>query len=154
MYRKLILNSIIALFALLFLYTGISKLLAYSEYILEIRQSPYFKWVPVKVLWLIPALELVIVMLLYWKRWRLIGFYFAAVLMFLFTGYIIAIDQFTYYVPCSCGGILENLPENVHLVMNITFMVLALGGIYITKNTNTKNSIKNLAQEADGSPSL
>jgi hypothetical protein len=52
----------------------------------------------------------------------------------MFTLYIIFISQFTYYIPCSCGGYLDALPQNGHILLDTTLVLLAGAGIYLYKN--------------------
>jgi hypothetical protein len=66
--------------------------------------------------------------------------------MTMFSGYIIAILNFSDYVPCSCGGILEKLGWTEHLAFNIAFMVLAVVGIFLetdrVKDVNHSNAYR------------
>src|ERR1700743_3967745 len=106
MFRKITISSIIFLLGLVFLYSSLNKFLSYKSYISEIHQSPLLQMVPIRILWIIPASEIIIIFMLIIKRWSLVGLYLSSILLSLFTIYIIAINQFSYYVPCSCGGIL------------------------------------------------
>jgi hypothetical protein len=47
----------------------------------------------------------------------------------MFTAYIIAITKFSDYIPCSCGGVLQEMGWGEHLVFNICFVLLALAAI-------------------------
>ncbi len=51
--------------------------------------------------------------------------------MVMFTAYIVLITRFSDYVPCSCGGVLEKLSWDQHLVFNIGFVVLGFMAIVI-----------------------
>jgi len=62
-------------------------------------------------------------------RFRLLGLYASFSLMVMFTAYIIAITKFSDYIPCSCGGVLQNMSWNQHLIFNIGFILLAVAGI-------------------------
>jgi hypothetical protein len=44
----------------------------------------------------------------------------------MFTFYIVIILNFSSFIPCSCGGILEKLGWREHLIFNIFFLFLAL----------------------------
>jgi len=135
MRNKIILNIILALFIVLFLYTAGSKLLNYQGFVLDIKQSPIFKSISSGLLWTIPCAELTIAMLLFSRSLRLAGLYAALLLMLTFTGYIILLNYFMDYIPCSCGGILETLSPGTHILLNILLTVMALGGIYLQKKT-------------------
>ena len=130
-YSTIIMEAIAILFVLLFVYAAISKILEYDKFVSQIGQSPlltYFaSWTPAFVI----GTELLIAMMLASARWKLAGMYAAYALMLMFTAYIIAILQFSTFIPCSCGGILERLGWTEHLVFNLSFVALALAGIII-----------------------
>jgi hypothetical protein len=88
---------------------------------------PFVSW----VIWLVPAAEIVIVGLLIFKRLQLLGLYASFTLMCLFTGYIIVILNYSEYIPCSCGGILQNMNWQQHLVFNIIFTVIGCCGVLL-----------------------
>src|SRR5690606_24066672 len=64
-------------------------------------------------------------------RYRLLAFYGALGLMTVFTAYIIILLQFSTYIPCSCGGILEQLGWHEHLIFNFIFLGMALLGVFL-----------------------
>src|SRR5690606_7657944 len=49
----------------------------------------------------------------------------------MFTAYIVIILNFTEFIPCSCGGVLEDLGWTEHLIFNIVFILLAAVGILL-----------------------
>ena len=49
--------------------------------------------------------------------------------MTMFTVYIILILNFSDFVPCSCGGVLENLSWKEHVVFNVLFIMFVLFSI-------------------------
>lgn len=129
MNTKPIKNAIISLlnnlFVLLFVYAAASKLLDYSTFQNQLGQSPllasYAHW----IVWFIPLIEILVALLLVFKstqRWGLLGFFG---LMVMFTAYIIIILNFTPFVPCSCGGVLEKLGWTEHLVFNSVVVLLS-----------------------------
>jgi uncharacterized membrane protein YphA (DoxX/SURF4 family) len=120
---------ICCLFILLFVYAGLSKLLGFRTFKFQLGRSPFITHISGFVAWIIPASELGLVALLAVKRTRLLGLFGAFFLMLLFTGYIFAMLHFSYYLPCSCGGVLAAMSWNQHLLFNIFFVVLALTGI-------------------------
>jgi uncharacterized membrane protein YphA (DoxX/SURF4 family) len=82
--------------------------------------------------WLVIAAEgLVSFLLLLPGTFRLVGFYGAFCLMTMFTVYVFSILNFSNYVPCSCGGVLEKLGWEEHLVFNFAFVILAAAGIWL-----------------------
>ena len=123
------------LYVLLFLYTATSKLIEYDKFQLQISKSPIITDYANILVWLVPALEIIISIMLLINRIRIIGLYAAFMLMCLFTAYIIAILNFTNHIPCGCGGVLQNLGWTAHLIFNIVFVLLAIAGILLqTKN--------------------
>lgn len=87
--------------------------------------SAYAHWVA----WSLPAIEILIAIGLSiprYRKWGLYGFYG---MMIMFTTYIFIILNFADFVPCSCGGILEQMGWKEHLLFNIGFVALSLVAI-------------------------
>src|SRR5947209_8594176 len=98
-----------SLLILLFSYTALSKWIAYDTFVSQLGKSP-FVGNYARVLGLIlPALEFIVVLGLVFKKTRLYGFYAAFFLMTLFSAYIYAMLNFSYDLPCSCGGVLAQM---------------------------------------------
>lgn len=127
--KELIIEIISAAFVVLFVYAATTKLIDYEKFRLQIGQSPVLTGFAGIVVWLVPATEYVVAAMLMIPRYRLIGLYASFSLMVMFTAYIVMITRFSDYVPCSCGGVLEKLSWNEHLVFNLVFV--ALGAISI-----------------------
>lgn len=119
------------LFIALFVYAATSKLIDYQKFQIQLGQSPLLTAFAGLVAWIIPVTEIGISIMLAWPKLRLTGLYLAFGLMVVFTGYIIAITRFSDYVPCSCGGVLQNMSWNEHLAFNIGFVLLSLIGILL-----------------------
>jgi uncharacterized membrane protein YphA (DoxX/SURF4 family) len=133
MKRKTIIETIIFLYAILFSYTGISKLMDYSVFKENITESPILAPLAAPIAWGIPLLEFAITISLIIPRWRLKGLYAALVLMSSFTIYVIGLLTFAPNLPCSCGGIIQQLSWPKHLVFNSAFIALAIWGIALQK---------------------
>ena len=129
--RTILLEIISALLILLFVYAAVSKLLDYQKFQVQLSQSPLLTAFAEWVSWIIPSLEIIISIMLVIPKFRLLGLYASFSLMVMFTAYIIAITKFSDYVPCSCGGVLQNMSWNQHLIFNIGFVFLALAGIVL-----------------------
>jgi len=127
--KALIIEIITAAFVVLFVYAALTKLIDYDKSRLQLGQSPVLTQFAGVVVWLVPVIELFIALLLSTTRFRLLGLYASFTLMVMFTAYIVVITRFSDYVPCSCGGVLEKLSWNQHLVFNIVFV--GLGAISI-----------------------
>src|SRR3981081_2636578 len=115
----------------LFVYAAVSKVLDFQKFRVQLGQSPLLTAFAGWVAWIIPTIEIVISIMFAIPCWRLPALYAAFSLMVMFTAYIIAITKFSEYVPCSCGGILQNMSWNQHLVFNILFVLLSLTGIVL-----------------------
>lgn len=133
MLKRTIPSVIALLFVVLFLYTGVSKLLDYTVFKEQIASSPVLASIAPFVAWALPLGEIAVAVLLFIPAWRLWGLYISFVLMFLFTGYIVAILNFSEELPCSCGGVLQEMSWQQHLVFNIVFTLLALVGAILEK---------------------
>lgn len=128
-----ILEIIAFLFIVLFLYTGISKLLDYTVFREQIAMSSFLTPVSSEIAWGLPIIEILVALLLFIPGLRLVGFYASLALMVLFTGYIILIPNFNDKLPCSCGGIIQLLSWKNHLFLNIGLLVLAFVGLYLKR---------------------
>jgi hypothetical protein len=126
------------LYILLFVYAATSKLLDFNTFQVQLGQSPLLSAFTGWVAFGVPFMEFLLVLLLVFPKWRLVGLYAAFSLMVLFSTYIVVILNFSSFVPCSCGGILENMSWKQHLVFNIVFVVFALIGIYMRTAFETK----------------
>lgn len=135
------LDVIVFLLSILFLYAAFTKLLEYDLFKAQIGKSPLITQYAGLFSWLVPAVEILISIMLFIPRFRLIGLYASFSLMFAFTAYIAFILTFSPYVPCSCGGILNSLGWTEHLIFNIVFTLLAVVGIVLqTREVNKEMS--------------
>lgn len=130
MLKKSLLELPAVLLTILFTYASISKLLQYNTFRFQLDLSPFITNYSSIIAWSIPAIELITTALLMFPATRLKGFYLSYGLMLLFTFYIYAILHYSYFVPCSCGGILSQMNWEQHLIFNIAFTLIALTGIF------------------------
>jgi hypothetical protein len=124
-FKKYLPDFISLLFIFLFVYAAVSKLIDFSSFNAQLAQSPLLTGFTGWIIWIIPALEIIIAILLFVARLRLFGLYASYTIMIMFTAYIIAILNFSEYVPCSCGGVLQHMSWKTHLAFNIAFVLLA-----------------------------
>ena len=123
-------------YAFLFTYAAISKIIDFENFRIQLGQSPLLSSFASLIVWTIPAVELLISALLFFKKHRLKGLLAAYSLMVMFTTYIYIILNYSSYIPCSCGGILEKLGWTEHLIFNLFFIIMA--GISIIVLSKTK----------------
>jgi uncharacterized membrane protein YphA (DoxX/SURF4 family) len=130
--KKIIVEVICLLYILLFVYAAVSKLLDYHDFSIKLGQSPLLSAFAGYVAVGVPLLELIIALLLCFPSRRFIGLFASFCLMVAFIAYIFIILNFSSYVPCSCGGILQDLGWTEHLFFNVVFVVLAVIGLLFT----------------------
>jgi putative oxidoreductase len=134
---------ITAMLVLLYTYAAFIKLFDFREFRRAMFAQPFPNWVAGIVLYLIPALELITVILLAAKRTERLGYWFSFILMTQFTGYIaLVLVGFWNEVPCSCGGILGHLSWLPHLFFNIFFLIISIIGIIIIYWERREGDIK------------
>lgn len=126
-----LLDVVVFLFVLLFMYAAANKLMAFAEFKAQLGKSPLIMDYANIIAYAVPAVEIVISGMLLTYRTLLCGLYASFFLMLTFTGYIAFILTFSPYVPCSCGGVLNSLGWTEHLIFNTVFVVLAMVGIVL-----------------------
>lgn len=140
MKKKVVLELICCSFIILFVYAGLMKLMDYEKFTVQIGQSPLLTRFAGFIGWFIPAAEVIVAGALAFPRFRLAGLYSSLGLMVMFTFYIFAVLNFSHHVPCSCGGILEQLGWKEHFVFNLAFVVLAVVGIRLHTQQSTSSA--------------
>lgn len=129
--------SIISLLTLLFLYTGVSKLLDFEGFLHAMRIQPFPNKYAIYPAIGIPLLEIGITVCFFFSQTRLLGLYISFFLMLAFTIYAALVLLHVFrFVPCSCGGILKSLKWGPHLLFNTFFTAISLCGIIIHKKSN------------------
>jgi hypothetical protein len=118
----------------LFTYAAVSKLLDFENFQVQLGQSPLLSAYTRLISYSVLGIELLIALLLALPKLRYMGLLASFGLMLMFTAYIIIILNFSSFIPCSCGGILEKLDWKEHLVFNITFTLLAAIAVFLTKS--------------------
>jgi len=139
MKRQTFVEIISILFILLFVYAATSKLIDYQKFRVQLGQSPLLTSFAGLVAWIIPSIEILIAIALAIPRYRLVGLYASFSLMTMFTTYVFVITHYSEYVPCSCGGILQKMNWEQHLIFNIIFTMLALTSILLYEQLDLRN---------------
>lgn len=119
-----------------------SKLLDFENFRVQLAQSPLLSAYAQFIVPLVLTVELLIVFILCFKSTRLLGMYSSFFLMIAFTMYIYLILNYSDFIPCSCGGILEKMGWTTHLVFNIFFIVLSLTTILLLENNNNVTKLR------------
>jgi uncharacterized membrane protein YphA (DoxX/SURF4 family) len=125
----------------MFIYAATTKLLDYQNFVSQLSQSPIIGAYALPASILIPVLEIVISLMLFHPTTRFVAFFAAFHLMSMFTAYIYIILNFSDFIPCSCGGVLEKMTWTQHIFFNLAFVALAIVGIFLTKTDNYLNNL-------------
>jgi len=104
-----------------------------------LAESPVLKPISPIIAWGLPIVEFIVSLLLFFPRYRLIGLYSTFALMIGFTGYVVVVLTTSEELPCSCGGIIEDLSWQGHLIFNSSLIVLAFIGIKIGRRLQLAN---------------
>ena len=130
--KKNALIIICYLYVAMLIYAATSKILDFETFKIQLGQSPLLSafagWITIVV----PTAEIFISILLLIPRFRFIGLFASYMLMVTFTAYIYIILNYSSFIPCSCGGILEKMTWNQHLIFNIVFIAFAVIAILLT----------------------
>jgi hypothetical protein len=146
--RTTIIETVTILNIILFLYTGIAKIMDYSLFKEQLADSPILGFAAKFIAILLPVTEFILVILLTIPRWRLKGLYSSLVLMIAFTTYIIAMFIVAPEMPCSCGGIIQELSWEQHILFNSAFILLNIWAITLTRK-EIKDSSLQLSKEVN-----
>lgn len=141
-FKNYLIELICLLYILLFVYAAISKLLDFENFQVQLGQSPLLSAFAFWISWIVPVIELVTAVLLLVPKYKNIGLSAAFSLMIMFTVYIYLMLHYSSFVPCSCGGILEKMSWNIHLVFNIIFAILAFIGLWLQSSFRTKKGVE------------
>jgi hypothetical protein len=129
--RFVIIEIFCFLLILLFMYAAVSKLLDYETFTIQLAKSPFISEFAEVIAWTLPVGEILVALALTSKKTRLAGLYGSLFLMSMFSAYIYAMLKYSYYLPCSCGGILSKMDWDDHLIFNIVFVIFSLAGILL-----------------------
>jgi len=131
----------IYLFIILFVYAAVSKLIDFENFKVQVAQSPLLSAFATAIAYAVVIGELIIAVLLCYSKTRTWGLYLFLGFMTAFTVYIYLILNYSPFVPCSCGGVLEKMGWTEHLWFNIVFCFLAIMCIISFKNKTSKIQI-------------
>ncbi|WHT38698.1 hypothetical protein QNH98_17170 [Myroides sp. mNGS23_01] len=122
--RKISLNTFRYGLVILYFYTLIHKLMDLSFLEENLRKSALLTDYAQSVKYILPAIEILVIILLAVNKLALKGLYFSLLLLLSFTFYLIALNNFSFFEGCSCGGIFNEMDYQTHVFVNIAFIVL------------------------------
>ena len=129
-------------FVLLFVYASVNKILDFENFQVQIAQSPVLTAYAGLISYAVITVELLIAAALCHARTRSLALLASASLMTAFTVYIFVILNYSEFVPCSCGGILEKLGWKQHMVFNIFCVIAAIAGYIVSRHQAFKPDFK------------
>lgn len=128
-------------FIVLFVYASVSKLFEFERFQIQLAQSPLLSAYAGFVSYGVIMIEWTASILLLVPICRISGLYLSLFLMSAFTAYIFIILNYSDFVPCSCGGILEKLGWTEHLVFNAIGVLLIIIALFLMeKNIPVRKS--------------
>lgn len=125
-------------FVLLFIYTAIEKLRDPHLFQSMMARSPLLYRYDYLLAYIVPILELVLVILLVIPRTRKIALIASIMMIAIFTGYIAFMILFTPELPCTCGGVISELTWRAHLLFNGGFIAMGFVALVINKEIKQK----------------
>ena len=130
MKNPLFLRIFSAMVVLVFSYTAMNKIVDWQQFRVTLNKSPYLHdWAKVLSI-VVPLSELMTVFLILVRRTMLFGMYAAFFLMAVFTSYVFVMLRYSYFLPCSCGGIVSAMNWNQHLAFNLVLTILIASAIF------------------------
>lgn len=135
MRRQILLNICIALIILLFSYTAISKFLNQYRFVFQMKLSPFslVKGYASFWGWLIPLIEVCIVLGLCFHKIQKAALYLSLGLLSIFEIYIIGMLMTGLKLPCACGGVIAFMSWKVHVLFNFLFITINIIGIRLLR---------------------
>jgi Methylamine utilisation protein MauE len=131
--KKIIVEILSTLFIFLFVYAGVSKLIEADKFKWALANSPLITNYAGLISRVLPVVELITAILLFIPRTRASGLFGSLFLMIIFTLYLAYMISFSSNLPCSCGGVLQQMSWKQHLGFNIIFTFLAAVAIRLEK---------------------
>ena len=137
----LTIEIISGLLIILFLYTGLSKVLDFKGFKGEMYNQVFPHLTATFIIFTLPFVEILIAGALLFVKTRMGGFYASLILMLLFTIYTTSVLlHFFNRIPCSCGGVIKKLSWNQHLVLNLFFVTISIAGLILLKKNKSANN--------------
>jgi uncharacterized membrane protein YphA (DoxX/SURF4 family) len=137
--RQTLIECIAGVLLLLFLYASLSKFLDFHTFTGEMLNQPLPHPLSHFLIWFIPVTEIGMCIALLFEHTRLFGLYASLGFMTLFTIYsIFILLNFFGRIPCSCGGVIKRLTWKQHVVFNLFFVALSVGGIILQRRKSFK----------------
>ncbi|WP_404986219.1 MauE/DoxX family redox-associated membrane protein [Chryseobacterium sp. M5] len=123
---------------ILFLYTTYHKVMDIDDFEKNILRSKIISEYSFYIKYPLPVLEIVVVLLLFINKTLLYGLYASLFLMISFTIYLIALNNFSMFYGCSCGGVFNEMSYFNHVLINIVTIAINIVGIFLFESKYAK----------------
>lgn len=157
MKREHVIDILLSLIVMLFLYASISKLWEFKGFIAAINRQPLPEWSKPILVWAVPMAEILVSLCLLYDnlihtlaiylhplkrvdsyhiklKVRLVGLYGALILMTTFSIYTgLAVFGAFKHRPCGCGGVINNLTWGGHFALNLFYTAITVAAIWLTR---------------------
>ena len=121
-----------------FAYTLVNKLLQFQAFKINLARTGIFnsQWVDWVAYSTIIVEAICILLLVFVRKW---GLRFALLMMLAFTLYILYLATTGHYEVCGCGGVLNGLNFQWHLLINLLLIfILLLYVLYFRTNSSVR----------------
>jgi len=123
---------ITGLLVILWAYASFSKLFDLPKFKQAMVTQVFPAWMGKIFVYLVPLVEIAIIVLLFIPETRLLGMYASLFLMLAFTIYVGGtVYGFYERHPCACGGLFARLGWKKHLKVNIILTIISLIGVVL-----------------------
>jgi len=130
----------------LWVYTALNKAMDIDLFRSQLIKQPIPQELANILVWFLPIIELLTASLLMFTKTRKAGMLLSFLLMLVFTGYVaLAVIGYWENIPCSCGGVLNQLGWKDHLWFNLFFTALAGTGVYLLRHLHRKGGLQQIA---------
>ena len=125
-------GTIVLCFIALWTIVNINRFGEYDTFKHSLLSQPFPAWFNETLLHLVPAAELIVMVLLLFNPSRKAGLYLSLGLMLCYTVYILLMLSKVFGItPCSCSSPIAGLNWVQHLWFNLTLSALAALGLFL-----------------------
>jgi len=130
------------LLILLFIYTAANKIWKFHNFSWVLGTLPLIGKFNLIIAYGVPGAEIAASLLLLFDKTRKYGLILSALLLTMFTAYLVFMVIYTDNLPCNCGGVLSSLSWKQHILFNLVFLALAIAALVIESNKKRDQSIR------------
>lgn len=148
--REWVIQGVSFLFIILWLYTAVTKLMDVELFEKQLSNQAWVHGYANLLVWFLPIIEITAALLLMFTATRKMGMILSLALISVFTLYVgLAVAGAWKDVPCSCGGVLNQLGWKEHLWFNLSYLTLATIGMLLLKRNKPTFNRKLMAFRKD-----